>query len=488
MSNTRSNLKINFAYNMFYQVLILILPLITAPYIARVLGANSGGIYSKTHALANYFYLFAILGVNNYGNRSIARVRDDRNKTSKTFWEIYFFQAIMSIVVFILYVLFCLCFENENKFIYILQSFYVLSGLFEINWFCFGLEKFKLTTIRSTIVRLVVLIAVFTFVHKKEDLWIYTLILSLSFVFSSLSVWPFVMKHVDFKKPSWESIKQHIKPNLMLFWPVVAISLYNIMDKILLGMFSSNEEVAFYSYAERIVTMPTTLILALDNVVMPRMSNIFAKNDTKQANELMNYVMLFAMFMASAMTFGLAGVSDVFAPWFYGNEFIRCGYFIFLLAPTILFKGWAGALRTQFIIPTGRDRIYIISLTIGAAVNLILDLTLIPSMNGVGAIIGTLAAELSVAMIQFVMCRRDIPIRMYIKNGTAFILIGIVMYVCVEASGTIGLPALPTLILQIAIGATVYVLLSSGYMIATKQPVLVNEGLKLLRIKHRFSK
>lgn len=486
MPNSKSSIKKSFAYNFFYQVLVIILPLITAPYIARALGADYVGIYSKTHAVANYFYLFTLLGVNNYGNRAIARVRDDRKKTSITFWEIYSFQAFMSIGIFLLYLTYCLCFEQENRLICILQSFYVLSGLFEINWFCFGIEKFKLTTIRNVVVRLILLVLVFIFVHEKSDLWLYTLILSIGYIVSCLAVWPFVKKHVDFVKPTWNGIKKHIKPNLMLFWPVIAISLYNIMDKILLGYFSSNEEVAFYSYAERIVTIPTTLILALDNVVMPRMSNIFAKKENEYAHRLMSNVMLFAMFMASAMTFGLAGISNVFAPWFFGKEFIQCGYYILLLSPTILFKGWAGALRTQFIIPTGRDKIYIISLTAGAFVNLVLDFSLIPLFDGVGAIIGTLAAELTVALIQFTLCRKDIPLKEYIRNGISFIIIGMAMLFCVEHVEKIGFTPLSTLIIQICIGATVYTVCSSIYMILTKQTVLINESLKVFRIKRRF--
>ena len=486
MSSKKPDIKKNFLYSVGYQILAIILPLITAPYLARRLGADLLGIYSKSHAWANYFYLFTILGVNNYGNRAIARVRDDRHKTSEVFWEVYAFQAMTSILFFLLYILYCVTFEHENGNIFLLQSFYVLSGLFEINWFCFGLEKFKLTTIRNAVVRILMLIAIFVFVHDKSDLWLYTAILSVGYVVSALAVWPFVMKHVDFVRPTWQGIRKHIKPNLVLFWPVIAISLYNIMDKVLLGRFSSNSEVAFYTYAERIVTIPYTLMLALDNVVMPRMSNVFARNDSEQADKLMSYVMLFAMVIASAMTFGVAGISDVFAPWFYGKDFARCGYFIFLLAPTILFKGWAGALRTQFIIPTGRDRIYIISLTSGAVVNLILDLALIPSMNGVGAIIGTLAAEATVALIQFTMCRKDIPIREYMKNGVSFVIIGVVMFFCVEAVGKLGLAPLPTLVMQVAVGGVVYTTLASGYMIASRQPALINEALKFCHIRRRF--
>ena len=485
---SKSGLKTNFIYSVIYQLLAIILPLITAPYVTRVLGAKSLGIYSKSQALAHYFLLFSMLGVNNYGNRAIARVRDDRLEASRTFWEIYTFQIMTAVISSCVYWGYCIRLASDNSLIYMMQAFYVMSGLVDVNWCCFGMEKFKLTTIRSMIVRIATAVGIFIFIRSSNDLWLYTFILSFSFVLSGIAVWPFIKKHIDFVKPTWAGIKRHIKPNLVLFWPVIAVSIYNIMDKIMLGWFSEDEEVAFYTYAERIVTIPTTLILALDNVIMPRMSNLYAsEGKNEKIKYLMDIVMLFAMFMAAAMGFGLAGIANVFAPWFYGSAFTRCGYFILLLSPVIVIKAWAGALRTQFIIPTGRDKIYVISLTTGAIVNLILNALLIPRINGVGAIIGTLAAEFAVCFIQFFWCRKDIDIKNYLINGFSFSIIGAIMFFVVEALSHFSSSALITMAVQVVCGALVYVFLGFFYMIKIrKNPVLVNEGLKMLKIKYRF--
>lgn len=487
MENKKS-LRVNFIYSIIYQVLAIALPLITAPFVTRVLGANSLGIYSKSQALANYFLLFAMLGVNNYGNRAIARVRDNKYEVSRTFWEIYLFQVLTAIISSTLYLGYCFLFVYENRLVYIVQILYVISGLIDVNWCCFGLEKFKLTTVRSMIVRIATTIAIFLFIRSPDDLLLYTLIMSLSFILSGLAVWPFVLKNIVFVKPLWRGIRKHIKPNLFLFWPVIAISLYNIMDKLMLGWFSTNEEVAFYTYAERIVTIPTTLILALDNVIMPRMSNLYASGEkNEKIKYLMDNVMLFAMFMAAAMGFGLAGMADVFAPWFYGSAFVRCGYFILLLSPVIIVKAWAGALRTQFIIPTGRDKIYVISLTLGAIVNLLLNIFLIPRINGVGAIIGTISAEFTVCFVQFFWCRKDIDIKNYLINGFGFCVIGTIMFFCIEGLSHISSHAIVTMIVQIVCGALIYITLASIYMVRIrKNPILVNEFLKLFKIKKRF--
>lgn len=477
-------LQTNLIYNIGYQILAIILPLVTTPYVSRVLGLHNVGVYSYTNAFANYFYLFAMLGVNNYGNRTIAGVRHDREKMSTAFWEIYIFQFSLSVLIMAIYLLYCIAFVSEDGVVYFMQFFYIASAAFNVNWLCFGLERFKLTTIRNIMVRLAMAAAIFLFVKKKTDLPIYTAILAAGNLLSVLAVWPFVLQHVSFVKPSVKGIIKHVKPNVVLFWPVIAVSLYNIMDKLMLGWMSTKEEVGFYTYAENIVQIPNTLILALDNVVMPRMSNLYATEKGEKAKKLMDNVMMFAMLMAAAMAFGLAGVGPIFAPWFYGDAFSRCGLFIVMLCPVIVCKGWAGALRTQFIIPTKRDKVYIISLTTGAAVNLIVNLLFIPKYAGIGAVIGTITAEFAVCFIQFFMTRREIDIKSYLINGVSFCVIGAVMYLIVFMLGKLSLNAITTMGLQILAGAVVYILCSYFFMVKIrKNPVLVHEGLRILHLK-----
>ena len=260
------------------------------------------------------------------------------------------------------------------------------------------------------------------------------------------------------------------------------------MDRIMLGWMSIDEEVGYYTYAEKIVTIPTTLILALDNVVMPRISNLYVKEENaEKIRYLMDNVMLFAMFMAGAMAFGMAGVAEVFAPWFYGDAFGRCGYFMFLLSPVIVIKAWAGVLRTQFIIPTRRDKIYVISLTFGAVINLIINLLMIPKLNGIGAIIGTLAAEFIVCFMQFFWCRKDINLKQYLINGFSFCGIGAIMFCVIKPLSGFSNNGLITMLVQIAVGGIVYTILGCVFMIKIrKNPCLVNEVMKILKIKFRF--
>jgi O-antigen/teichoic acid export membrane protein len=175
--------KKNFIYNFIYQILILILPLITVPYVSRVLGADGVGTYSYTYSIAYYFMIIAMLGLNNYGNRRIAKVRDNKEDLSKEFWSIYKLQLITSSIMIILYFLYVSLFATKYKLIAFIQILYVASSMLDINWFFFGIEKFKLTITRNTIIKVFSLILIFIFVKNENDLWKYTTILSSSILF-----------------------------------------------------------------------------------------------------------------------------------------------------------------------------------------------------------------------------------------------------------------------------------------------------------------
>ena len=142
-------MKKNFIYNILYQILILIIPLITMPYVSRILGADGIGIYSYTYSIAYYFMIVAMLGLNNYGNGTIAKVRDNKEELSKQFFSIYGFQVLSSLIMIILYISYIFIFDNQYKIIALIQSMYVISSMFDINWFFFGIEKFKLTITRT---------------------------------------------------------------------------------------------------------------------------------------------------------------------------------------------------------------------------------------------------------------------------------------------------------------------------------------------------
>ena len=236
----------NFLYNATYQLLLIILPLITTPYISRVLGSGGMGTYTYTYTIANYFMLAAMLGVKNYGNRSTAAVRDSRQLLSRTFWEIYGLQFLCSAVVLAFYLIYILAFVRENRLIALIQGIYVLSGLLDISWLFFGVEQFRITVTRNIVIRLINLACIFLLVKDRGDLWIYTLIMTLGIALSQGYLWLYIRRIVDWYRPKLRDLRRHVLPELILFVPIIAVSLYTMMDKVMLGAMSTMNQVGFY--------------------------------------------------------------------------------------------------------------------------------------------------------------------------------------------------------------------------------------------------
>lgn len=458
------SLQKNFLYNVLYQILLVILPLITAPYISRTLGATAVGVYSYTYSVAYYFLLIAMLGIGNHGNRSIAAVRDDRKKLNKTFSSIYSLQVVTFSIAILAYAIYLVLFVKDNRLIVLLQLIYVTSGLFDIGWLFFGLEQFKLTVARNTLIKISTVVLMFVFVHKPSDLWKYTLIMSAGTLFSQAYLWLYVKKYVSFEKCSVKEITSNIKPVLILFIPVLAYSIYKVMDKIMLGNMSSYDQVGFYNNAEKIINIPMGIITALGTVMLPRMSNIVANGDKKRVDDYIRISAKLVTLLSSAIAFGLMGVSSVLAPVFFGDEFIACGEIIRLLSVTVFFIAWANVIRTQYLIPNKRDSIYLTSTMVGAILNLIINWMLIPKYQANGAAFGTIVAEFSVMLVQMVAVKNELPMRKYIMSYSPILIIGLIMAVLVDRIGIKLGVSVSTLAIQILAGGFFFCIATIAYL------------------------
>lgn len=468
------SVKKNFIYNLSYQILIMILPLITTPYIARIIGPEGVGIQSYTYSIANYFVLFAMLGVNNHGNRSIAMVRNNKEKLQRTFVSIYSVQFIMSAIMIALYSIYIIFIAKENKIICIIQAIYIISALLDINWFFFGMEQFKLTVVRNTVIKLVSILSIFIFVRNSNDLYLYSLILALGSLISQFILWKYLSKYISFVKVSKEEILEQVKPILILFIPVISVSVYKIMDKIMLGSMSNMIQVGFFENSEKIMNIPLGVIAALGTVMLPKMSNLYATGNEKEGNKYIGLSLEFVMFISFGAMFGLIGVSPILIPIFLGDKFIDCVNIVSIMSITIVFLAWANVVRTQYLIPKKKDKIYIISTIIGAVINLVINILLIKKYGAIGATIGTVFAEASVCIYQSIMVRKELNMSLYLKKVLFYILPGTIMCVLIRILGNALGQSIFTGIIQIILGGTIYVVLCLVYMILIKNEIVIN--------------
>ena len=460
--NKHVSLKLNIMYQFFYQVLTIIVPLLTAPYISRILGVDGVGEYSYTFSIAHYFVLFSMLGVLNYGNREIARVKDNFYDLCITFWGIYSVQLLSGILVIIFYFIYIIIFCNHYKVVFFCQCLYVFTGILDISWFYFGIEHFKLTTSISAVNKIITTILVFTLVKNANHVYIYTLIIATGALCNNIFYWLILKKYVSFEYFSFKNYKRHIKPILILFIPVIAVSIYKYMDKVMLGTMLSTFEVGIYESAEKFINLPMCVIAALGTVMLPRITNM---KTNVNGNEIKKYnfiSMFLVMFLSIGMVFGMAGITDIFIPWFYGADFIKSTNVLFVLLPSIIFVSWANVIRTQCLLPNKRDLGYCVSVISGAVINMIINFAFIPKFGAIGAALGTLIAEILVCIVQSIMCRKDMDFLLYFKYSFPFLISAVLMFLIISNVQLISIAI--TIITRILIGGIIYLLMSFWFI------------------------
>ena len=454
----KESLKKNYLYQSAYQVLTVILPMLTSPYVSRVLGAEGIGIYSYTFSIVTYFVLFAKLGLHNYGNRCIATVRDDPQKLNQTFSDLYALHVLICLTAMALYAGYVHFFGGEYRTVFLIQGLYLIGQLMDINWFYFGLEKFRLTVTRNMAFKILTVVCVFLFVRTKEDVGTYVLILAAGSAVSESVVWLFLRGYVKPVKPKVSNFRRHIGPMLVFFIPSVAVSLYKVMDKIMLGAMTDTAQVGYYENSEKIINISLGFVTALGTVMMPRMTHLLASGHEGEGKQLFQKSSGFILIFSYAMAFGIAGVSGVFPAVFWGKEFTPCGILLAGLAVSLPFTAFANVIRTQYLIPRHRDRAFIGSVCAGAAVNFVMNLLCIPRWQAFGAVVGTVAAEAAVCLIQIFAVRKEEKMGRYLLASLPFLLFGAGMGTLVYLIGLWRGPKVTTLIIQVAVGGFLYLL------------------------------
>ena len=462
------SLRKNFGYQMIYRILTVITPLITSPYLSRVLGVEALGKYSASQAYANYFVLFAMLGIENYGNRSIAKIQDYEEKRTTTFWNIYAVQFVASIISIAVYIASIYCFvEPEKKIIYLLQGLWLIDSLLNINWFFFGCEQFKLTVTRNILIKIVSVICIILFVKKPSDLWVYIIIMGLSVVLAEGALWLFLPRFIRFEKPQWNEIKKNIIPILHLFIPALALSVFHIMDKSMLNWLSDDVNSGYYYNADKLINIPLQLITGMSAVMLPRIANTIYK-----AKLLLKKSMELTLFLMSAVSFGIGAIANDFVPIFFGNGYEPCVVLIKCFVPVLIVKTLSDFIRTQYMIPSSSDKLYTIAIIGGAVSNLIANYILIQRFGALGAVIGTLIAESVVLIIETIGVKKEFSLMKLIGSHVNYLIFGGIMYTAVNmTSRIISATSVLNLCIQVGVGAGVYLILCLIYWIINKQSI-----------------
>lgn len=455
----KNKLKNNLLYNTLSYIFSLLTPILTAPYISRAFGPSGVGEYSFTLTIASIFILMGLLGVQNYGSRTISKHQNSKEETSKDFWNISAIQFSLTSIMSILYFLLLnICLKNSTHLI-LAQTIYIFSNSIDISWFYYGKEKVKPIALRNIFFKILTVCMIYIFVHDQNDIWIYATIISGCNLLNQITLWVSIRKEVD--KPTIKNIqiKKHLKPELTLFVPILATSIYKIIDKVMLGIFCDQNEVGFYDYAEKTIGMPTSLITAVCLIIMPHITSLREKQDEQNIEKIASKTIEMATFIAIPISLGIAAISSNFIKLFLGSDFEKSASLIKIMSPLLIIMSITSITTSSALIPYEKDKKYMKIILISTFVNVVLNSILVKKLNSYGICIATLISETIILILQ-----RQYIEKTYIKKAASFLFKGLIMLAAIVPFNFIKISPIITIIIQIMIGVFVYGILNKKYI------------------------
>lgn len=455
----KKSVTANYLFNTAYQILILIVPLITTPYISRILGAEGIGVYSYTYSVVSYFLIAAAMGTTTYGQRTIAYYQDDEYKRSCKFFEILLFRIISTSICCITYISYLLSpFCKYNKIAW-LQIIYLVAISFDISWLFQGLEDFKKIVLRNTIAKIFNIVLILTMVTNKADVDKYTLILAGMTFVANISVWPYVPRVIS--RVNIADIKpfHNTKDILLLFIPTIAIQVNAVLDKTMIGGFAINAaENGYYEQTEKVVRMALAVVTSLGTVMIPRIAKLYHDKNAKQMQQYIEKSYQFVWLIGVPIMLGLIAITDVFVPVFYGEGYDRIKILLPIYSISVIPVALSNVTGCQFLIPTQKQNVYSAAVLSSTLVNIVLNTIFIPTFLANGAAVASVIAESvgCLVMLVYVQMRKYVDVKKVFLISIKKWVAGILMLVCIKVSGKILGVSVKDLVLMIIEGGVVY--------------------------------
>ena len=448
----------NYLYNVVYQILVLLVPLITVPYISRVLGPELVGINSYTNSWMTFFMLVGQMGIALYGNREVAYHRENPIERSKIFWGIELLQVITITCALIAYLGAVILFSTTFKKYFLLQSFWIIAAGVDVSWYFMGVENFQRIVFRNMLVKLASVALIFLVVKGNNDLGKYIALLGLSNLVGNLTLWPYLKDEIKWVPISTWHPFRHFYPALLLFVPTITTQVYLVVNRLMLGRMSTQSQLGQFQYTDQIIKVILAVVTASGQVMLPHIANKFSKGDVKGIRDSLYNSFDFITAIAIPMMFGIMAIAKQFAPWFLGKQFNDAGILMMIEAPVILFIGWSNVTGTQYLMPINRTKEYTVSVTVGAVINVIANLFLIALWGARGATLATDISEFAVAAVQLVYIRQTISRRKLFGQMWKYLLSGGIMFIITYRLAMIMNMTIPNLAIEVIIGAVIYII------------------------------
>ena len=419
------SIKKNFIYNIILNLSKVIFPLITAPYISRVLEPDGVGLFNFSSTYASYFALFAALGVPMYGIREIAKIRDNRQSENKFLSEIISLELITTFLCTIIFVLSVYLIPSLecNKLLFLVAGIALYITPLKVEWFFSGHEDFGYITLRSLLIKTLSVIALFVFIHRKEDLLTYVIIGTMAIVANE--IWNYIkLLHMGYRPYLTFRVQQHLKPLMILFVSAIAVSIYTMLDTLMLGFISSYDEVGFYNSANHIAKCMMPIVTSLAAVAMPRLSYYMQKGDWGEINIMLSKSLSVVSFLSFPMVMITILLAPTFVPLFFGELYIGSILPLQIIVLVVVVIGFNNITTIQILASLGYDRPYLYSVLSGTFTNFLLNLFLIPVFGAIGASIASVMAEVVILIVSIaaVIKHTKVRIRGIKETAISFVL------------------------------------------------------------------
>ena len=463
----------NYIFNIAYQVVILAMPFIMTPYLQSVFSADTLGINTWVSSNVQWFVIAGMLGTKIYGNREIARVRDNQEQLSKTFSEIYLMQLITISCALIVYLIAVPFLADRYVTVSFIQTLTLISTALDITWFFFGVEDFAKASVRNILVKIVGSILILVLVKQEADFYLFVVINGATAVLGQLIMWIQLKQYIKPVRVKLSDSMKHLRPNLVYFVPQLATNIYTNLPVNMLGYLSEDAEVTFYSLSQQFVKMFLFFITSIGDVMLPRLSNVHGKNNKGEFQAFLGNSYKMAIYLSIPLLVGICSVIPYFVPWFMEPGYGIVASLIIWMSPIVIFISISNVYGTQFLLPTGRTREYSFSVIVGAVVNFVLNFVLMPRYGALGAVISVVIAELSVTLTQWIFVHKEVKLPIswieIVKYIVASFVMGLVIYFIGESfpTDTSKLLGLLKNAIQVLVGISTYfitlILLKSSF-------------------------
>jgi len=476
------SIRLNALLNIILTLSNIIFPLITFPYVSRILNPEGIGVVSFFSSIGNYGVLVASLGISTYGIRAVASIREDKNKLSRIVQELAVINIIMSGLVTLLLLGMALVIKQLSKesSLLLITSLTILSSPLALNWLYSGIEEYAYITKRSLIFKAFSLILIFLFVKKPADYVIYAGITLFSTLGSNiLNVWH-SRKFVYIKRYKNLEFKKHFKPMFYLFASLLAVNIYTNLDTVMLGFINGNEAVGYYSVASKVKWILLSLITSISAVLLPRLSFYISKKNTSKFNKMLKESSAVIFFIAIPLVAFFIVEAQNSIQLLGGEKYISATLSMQILMPILVISGFSNITGNQILIPMNRERYFMFAVSLGALVNLGLNLILMPKLGIIGASMATLFAELTQMTVQFIYSYKYLAgniSKNNLRNVILATVIATIILIAVESRIVLATP-----FLSLFIAGSTFFSIYLGILLLLKEEVTI-QLLQFIKLK-----